>query len=157
MDYCCVSLCKVSFRLFYNLHLLAHLPRSAMNFRGMWDSVNTILTSPWVSREGCGWVQLHLPYSHCCGEQGRHEQKWDVVGAGLVAFHQVFTVKVAAYSTTFLEQLYITVMPDAALKEDLESEKRIKVYCKISKSVWKHARSDSCSSVQGWFITLKKY
>lgn len=56
------------------------------------------------------------------------------MGAGLVVFHQVFTVKVAAYSTIFLEQLYITLMPDA-LKEDLESEKWIKVYCKISKSV----------------------
>lgn len=51
-----------------------------------------------------------------------------------MVFHQVFTVKVAAYSTIFLEQLYIKVMPDA-LKEDLESEKRIKVDCKISKSV----------------------
>lgn len=52
-------------------------------------------------------------------------------------FHQVFTVRVTAYSTVFLEQLYITAMPDAALglKEDWESEKQIKVYCRIAKSV----------------------
>lgn len=48
-----------------------------------------------------------------------------MAGAGLVAFHQVFTVRVAAYSNIFLEQLYITAMLDAALhlKEDWETEK----------------------------------
>lgn len=60
-----------------------------------------------------------------------------MAGAGLVAFHQVFTVRVAAYGIIFLEQLYIAAMLDATLglKEDRESEKWIKVYCKIAKSV----------------------
>jgi len=37
-----------------------------------------------------------------------------------VAFYQVFTVRVAAYSDIFIEQLYITAMLDADLdvKED---------------------------------------
>lgn len=154
MVYCCVSPCEVSFRL--TTFIFWPICPGVLWTSVACETVNTILLSPCVSREGCGWVQLCLPYSHCCREQRRHEQKWDMLGAGLVAFHQVFTVKVAAYSTIFLEQLYITVMPDA-LKEDLESEKRIKVYCKTSKSVWRHARSDSCSSVQGWFTTLRKY
>lgn len=159
MDYCCVSLCAVSFRLSYHLHLLAHLLKSARNFCGMWVSVNTILASHCLSKEGCEWVQLYIPCSCWCREQRRHDQKWDVAGAGLVAFHQVFTVRVAAYSNIFLGQLYITAMPDAVLglKEDRKSEKWIKVYCKIAKSVWRHARSDSCPSIQGWVTTLRKY
>lgn len=155
MVYCCVSPREVSFRLTTFFTFWPICPGVLWTSVAC-ETVNTTLVSPCVSREGCGWVQLCLPCSHCCREQRRHEQKWDMLGAGLVAFHRVFTVKVAAYSTIFLEQLYITVMPDA-LKEDLESEKRIKVYCKISKSVWRHARSDSCSSVQGWFTTLRKY
>lgn len=155
-----VALCIVSFRLPDHPHLFAYPLKSAMNFRGMWDSVNTILASHcvYLRKAASGWSSVYL-----APVEGGSREAWSEMRCG-GGWTGGFPSGLHCHSCCLQQYIFRAVIYysdvrccfGSFLKEEWESEKWIKASGKTAKCVWRLARSP-CSSVQRWSETFRKY